>query len=146
MKKKIYRWQPEMSVTIIYWSCTFAILFLSLILTLEHTKPYLASNIVLCVFFFFVYLGLNRYFLITSENLMIHSLLPVNRQKISIQLIQKIKVGTKGIKIYSNSFEEQAQLFMMNKKTKQKFVEEIKKVANQKIEIYYDNHLKMLKD
>lgn len=146
MKKKIYRWQPEVSVTIIYWSCTFAILFLSLILTLEHTKPYLASNIVFCVFFFFVYLGTNRYFLIGSENLTIHALLPMNRKTLPFQSIKEIKVGTKGIKIYSNSFDEQAQLFLMNKKTKQKFVAEIKKVVNQKIEISYDENLKMLKD
>lgn len=146
MKKRIYRWQPEVSVTIIYWSCTFAILFLSLILTLEHTKPYLASNIVLCIFFFFVYIGISRYFLIGSEKLIIHALLPINRKEIPFQSIKEIKVGTKGIKVYSNFFDEQAQLFLMNKKTKQKFLEEIKKVANQNIMISYDKNLKMLKE
>ena len=146
MKKRIYRWQPEVSVTIIYWSCTFAILFLSLILTLEHTKPYLASNIVLCIFFFFVYIGTSRYFMIGSEKLIIHALLPINRKEFPIQSIKEIKVGTKGIKIYSNFFDEQAQLFLMNKKTKQKFLEEIKKVANQNIAISYDKNLKMLKE
>lgn len=146
MKKKFYRWQPEVSVTIIYWSCTFAILFLSLILTLEHTKPYLASNIVLCIFFFFVFLGTNRYFLVGSKSLIIHAILPLNRKKISFQSINEIKVGTKGIKIYSNLFDEQAQIFIMNKKTKQNFLEEMKKIANGKIEITYDENLKMLKD
>ena len=146
MKKKIYRWQPEVSVSIIYWSCTFAILFLSLILTLEHTKPYLASNIVLCIFFFFVYLGANRYFLIGSENLIIHALLPINRKEISFQSIKEIKVGKKGIKMYANSFDEQAQLFLMTKRTKEKFVEEIKKLEISEITISYDENLKMLKE
>ena len=146
MKKKIYRWQPEVSVTIIYWSCTFAILFLSLILALEHNKPYLVSNIVLCIFFFFVFLGINRYFFISVNSLTVHTLLPMNRKEVPFQSITKIKVGEKGIEIYSNSFNEKTQLFLMNKKTKQKFIEDMGRLKDIKIEIFYDEHLKMHKE
>ncbi|PTO38999.1 ebsA protein [Enterococcus mundtii] len=59
MKKNI-RWQPETAQSIIYWSSTFIILFLSLILSLENTRPYWKSNILMGVFFIFLLLGFRR--------------------------------------------------------------------------------------
>lgn len=59
MKRKFF-WQPEAATAIIYWSLTMIVLFYSLILALEHTHPYWKSNLVLAVFFLFVYLGLRR--------------------------------------------------------------------------------------
>ena len=43
MKTKRYFWQPELSISIIYWSLTFIVLFYGLILTLEKTRPYLSE-------------------------------------------------------------------------------------------------------
>ncbi len=50
MKKQKFYWQPELASTIIYWSCTFCILFISLILALENNGPYLISNLVMVPF------------------------------------------------------------------------------------------------
>ncbi|WP_207694941.1 hypothetical protein DOK67_0002761 [Enterococcus sp. DIV0212c] len=126
MKKKVYHWQPELSTAIIYWSCTFGILFLSLILTLEYTRPYLTSNIVLGIFIFFTLLGYNRYFVIEEESLLIHALLPVRRKKIKLATIEIIRVGPKCIEIISPSFKDDTQLFIMTKKTKRAFIESMK--------------------
>ncbi|EOH98672.1 hypothetical protein UAW_01268 [Enterococcus haemoperoxidus ATCC BAA-382] len=126
MKKRVYHWQPELSTAIIYWSCTFGILFLSLILTLEHTRPYLISNIVLGLFFFFAFLGCNRYFMIEDEFLIVHALLPMRRKKITLPSIEMIRVGPKCIEIKSSEFKENTQMFIMTKKNKTAFLESIK--------------------
>ncbi len=126
MKKKVYHWQPELSTAIIYWSCTFGILFLSLILTLEHTRPYLTSNIVLGIFFFFTFLGCNRYFMIENEQLIVHALLPIRRKKITLSAIEMIRVGPKCIELSSTEFKEGTQLFIMTKKNKQAFIQSMK--------------------
>ncbi|EOL44253.1 EbsA family protein [Enterococcus caccae] len=126
MKKKVYHWQPELSTAIIYWSCTFGILFLSLILTLEHTRPYLISNIVLGIFFFFALVGCNRYFMIEDEQLIVHALLPIRRKKITLSAIEMIRVGPKCIEISSPGFKEGTQLFIMTKKNKVAFIKSMK--------------------
>lgn len=126
MKKKVYHWQPELSTAIIYWSCTFGILFLSLILTLEHTRPYLISNIVLGIFFFFALLGFNRYFMIDDKYLIVHALLPVRRKKIILSKIEVIRVGPKCIEIKTSEFKEGTQMFIMTQKNKNAFIVSLK--------------------
>lgn len=143
MKKKVYHWQPELSTAIIYWSCTFGILFFSLILTLEYTRPYRMSNIVLAIFFFFLLLGYNRYFFLQSDQLVIHTMLPIARKKITVATIEMIRVGPKSIEIYSSHFKEGSQLYMMTKKNKMAF---IARIAEQKTftgEIIKDDSLKV---
>lgn len=61
MKTKRYFWQPELSISIIYWSLTFIVLFYGLILTLEKTRPYLQGNIVIGIAILFAVVGLHRY-------------------------------------------------------------------------------------
>lgn len=143
MKKKIYHWQPELSMAIIYWSCTFGILFISLILTLENTRPYLTSNIVLGIFFLFFALGLNRYFKIGDDDLFIHALLPRRRKKVSLNSISTISVGPKSLEISSRELKEGSQLFIMTKKNKEAFVEELKKHPKINCEINYDKNQEM---
>lgn len=143
MKKKIYHWQPELSMAIIYWSCTFGILFISLILTLEKTRPYLVSNITLGFFFLLVALGLNRYFKIGAKYLSVHALFPRRRTKIALQSISTVCVGPRGIELYSSEMKEGSQLFNMTKTNKQAFVEKLKNHPETSCEIIYDPHLKM---
>lgn len=145
MKKKVYHWQPELSTAIIYWSCTFGILFLSLILTLEHTRPYLTSNIVLVVFIFFALLGRNRYFIIDDTYLIVHALLPVRRKKITLSTIEMIRVGPKCIEINSSGFKQGTQLFIMTKKNKTAFIESLKKKTLFTGEIIEDPELTLSK-
>ncbi|EOI00557.1 hypothetical protein UAY_01660 [Enterococcus moraviensis ATCC BAA-383] len=145
MKKKVYHWQPELSTAIIYWSCTFGILFLSLILTLEYTRPYLTSNIVLGIFFLFTFLGYNRYFIIEDKWLIIHALLPVRRKKITVSAIETIRVGPKCIEIKSSDFKEDTQMFIMRKKTKLAFIEAIKQHELLSAKIIDDPELTIVK-
>lgn len=125
MKKQVYHWQPELSLSIIYWSCTFGILFLSLILTLENNQPYLVSNIVLGIFFFFVFLGFRRYFIVTNDYLVIHALAPIKRKKITLSSIETVRVGLRCIEISSPELKEAKQLFIMSKKTKAAFIHQL---------------------
>ncbi|MBP2100040.1 EbsA family protein [Enterococcus rivorum] len=143
MKKKIYHWQPELSMAIIYWSCTFGILFISLILTLENTRPYLTSNIVLVIFFLFFALGLNRYFKIGDDDLFIHALLPRRRKKVPLNSISTIRVGPKSLEIYSTALKEGSQLFIMTKKSKHAFIESLNKHSKIIGEIIYDENQKI---
>lgn len=145
MKKRVYHWQPELSTAIIYWSCTFGILFLSLILTLEYTRPYLVSNIVLGIFFFFALLGCNRYFKIVDGYLIVHALLPVRRKKITLTTIEMIRVGPKCIEIKSSEFKEGSQMFIMTKKNKAAFIESLKQRTNFVGEVIDDPELTISK-
>ncbi|WP_321383372.1 EbsA family protein [uncultured Enterococcus sp.] len=120
MKQKKYHWQPELSMAVISWSCTFAILFLSLILSLEYTRPYLVSNIVLAVFFVFALLGLNRYFKLTDQGVVIHYLLPFRKKELRMENIQTIKIGTKSIEIVSDAFSFGFTHFHYAKKNRRK--------------------------
>lgn len=141
MKKRVYHWQPELSTAIIYWSCTFGILCLSLILTLEHTRPYVTSNIVLGIFIFFTLLGCNRYFIIDGEYLIVHALLPMRRKKIALSAIEVIRVGPKCIELNSLEFKEGTQMFIMTKKNKNAFIESIKQHESFKATIIDDPNL-----
>lgn len=143
MKKRVYHWQPELSTAIIYWSCTFSILFLSLILTLEYTRPYVASNSVLGIFFFFALLGFNRYLKIEDDYLIIHALLPIRRKKITIATIGIIRIGPKCIELKSSEFKESTQMFIMTKKTKMAFIESMKQQKMFQATIIDDPDLKI---
>ncbi|MTD38994.1 hypothetical protein GIX45_10155 [Erwinia sp. CPCC 100877] len=125
MKKQVYHWQPELSLTIIYWSCSLGILFLSLILTLEHNQPYTISNIVLGIFFFSVFLGFRRYFIIAEDYLEIHALLPIKRKKITLSSIETVRVGPRCIELTSVEIKETKQLYIMSKKTKAAFIHQL---------------------
>ncbi|MBL1226300.1 EbsA family protein [Enterococcus sp. BWR-S5] len=142
MKQKKYHWQPELSMAIISWSCTFAILFLSLILSLEYTRPYLVSNIVLAVFFVFALLGLNRYFKLTDRGVVIHYLLPFRKKELRLESIQTIKIGTKSIEIVSEAFSSGSRIFIMPKKQKEGFIEALKEKSLTD-KIVYDDQLKL---
>ncbi|BAL62029.1 EbsA family protein [Melissococcus plutonius] len=125
MKKKIYHWQPELASTIIYWSFTFGILFISLILSLEHTHPYLISNLVLAIFFFFFVLGFKRYFKIEKNNLFIYTLFSLNNKRVPFSSITKIQIEKRRIEIYSKAFKNDSQTFLMMKKTRDQFIAEL---------------------
>ncbi|MBP1044722.1 EbsA family protein [Enterococcus sp. BWM-S5] len=143
MKQKKYHWQPELSMAIISWSCTFAILFMSLILTLEYTRPYLVSNIVLAVFFVFALLGLNRYFKLSEQGVVIHYLLPIRKKRLRFERIQTIIVGTKSIKIVSDDFSSGSSMFIMPKKQRDGLIEALNKETSFSGKVIYDDQLKL---
>ncbi|WP_429947592.1 EbsA family protein [Enterococcus sp. DIV1297f] len=91
MKRKLY-WQPEAATAIIYWSFTMMILFISLILSLENTRPYWKSNLVLAVFFFFVWLGIHRSILIRNDLLLIRYARLWKKSLVSLTEIEKWQI------------------------------------------------------
>ncbi|RXA72148.1 EbsA family protein [Enterococcus casseliflavus] len=98
MKRKLY-WQPEAATAIIYWSFTMMILFISLILSLENTRPYWKSNLVLAVFFFFVWLGIHRSMLIRNDLLLIRYARLWKKSLISLPEIEKWQIINRLIRI-----------------------------------------------
>ncbi|MGH1786382.1 EbsA family protein [Enterococcus casseliflavus] len=98
MKRKLY-WQPEAATAIIYWSFTMMILFISLILSLENTRPYWKSNLVLAVFCFFVWLGIHRSMLIRNDLLLIRYARLWKKSLISLPEIEKWQIINRLISI-----------------------------------------------
>ncbi|MFR0815773.1 MAG: EbsA family protein [Enterococcus casseliflavus] len=98
MKRKLY-WQPEAATAIIYWSFAMMILFISLILSLENTRPYWKSNLVLAVFFFFVWLGIHRIMLIRNDLLLIRYARLWKKSLISLPEIEKWQIINRLISI-----------------------------------------------
>ena len=98
MKRKLY-WQPEAATAIIYWSFTMMILFISLILSLENTRPYWKSNLVLAVFFFFVWLRIHRSMLIRNDLLLIRYARLWKKSLISLPEIEKWQIINRLISI-----------------------------------------------
>ncbi len=98
MKRKLY-WQPEAATAIIYWSFTMMILFISLILSLENTRPYWKSNLVLAVFFFFVWLGIHRSMLIRNDLVLIRYARLWKKSHISLPEIEKWQIINRLISI-----------------------------------------------
>lgn len=98
MKRKLY-WQPEAATAIIYWSFAMMILFISLILSLENTRPYWKSNLVLAVFFFFVWLGIHRSMLIRNDLLLIRYARLWKKSLISLPEIEKWQIINRFISI-----------------------------------------------
>lgn len=125
-KQTIYRWQPDLETSIIYWSFTFGILFVSLIFTLEKTHIYSGSVAIFLLFLLFVYLGSRRCFRINDHQLVIQTTLWFNREMIDWGSIERIQIDEKSITIDSPQLKHQSKTFLMTKKTKAAFIAAIK--------------------
>lgn len=112
MKRKLY-WQPEAATAIIYWSFTMMILFISLILSLENTRPYWKSNLVLAVFFFFVWLGIHRSMLIRNDLVLIRYARLWKKSLISLPEIEKWQIINRLISITDH---QKSYTFTLRKK------------------------------
>ncbi|MBO0462578.1 MULTISPECIES: EbsA family protein [Enterococcus] len=124
MKKNI-RWQPETAQSIIYWSSTFIILFLSLILSLENTRPYWKSNIIMGVFFVFLLLGLRRSFVLKKDAIRIKYAAFWRDRDISIDEIKEVRVQKRKVSLSFATGKEPFVIFV-NRKAQQKLLEHLK--------------------
>ncbi|MBF8808007.1 MAG: EbsA family protein [Enterococcus lacertideformus] len=97
--KKIIRWQPEWAQTIIYWSLSMILLFFSLILSLENTRPYWKSNLVLGIFLVFLFLGYRRSFILSTHSIKIRYAAFWKDQIIKVQDIDEVLLAKHGIKV-----------------------------------------------
>lgn len=144
MKRTYYHWQPELSTAMIYWSGTMMIFFFSLILSLEHTRPYWASNTVLVVFLCFVYLGWRRSLFINKHQLEIRYAAFWKVTKIPYDEIEWVREGPKGIELKSKRLPKPV-LFNMKVKTKEKFIKNLTSME-MNAKFFYDESLKISKD
>ncbi|MCH4169177.1 MAG: EbsA family protein [Streptococcaceae bacterium] len=122
-----YHWQPELSISIIYWSVTFSLIFLAMILTLEKTQISSTAFIIFALFLALVSLGFHRYFLLTDKGeLKIMAIRPKNRLVIKLSSIEKIQVGSKGIILFIPDYSK-GRIFYMRKWHREPFIEALLK-------------------
>jgi hypothetical protein len=111
--KRNFFWQPELATAIIYWSCSLIVLFYSLILALENTRPYWKSNLVLGIFIFLVGLGLKRRLYLKQTEITITYSRFWKKTRISLESIQEIEIANNYLKITTLT---QSYSLMMRKK------------------------------
>ncbi|MGX7025501.1 EbsA family protein [Vagococcus hydrophili] len=124
-KIHVFRYQPELSGSIIYWSMTFVLFLLSMIGLLEEQgRINLFSIITFLIFLFFVYLGTRRKMILTNEQLKVSAILKKNRYQIDIDKIKNISVGSHGITIKTEARE---YVYVMFPPSKNAFVLNLQK-------------------
>lgn len=122
MKTKRYFWQPELSISIIYWSLTFIVLFYGLILTLEKTRPYLQGNIVIGIAILFAVVGLHRYLNIDETGIRVRYARVWRRETLLREHIDYLTPCKDGVIIQRKGLSGAAFHFAMRKKRKEAFI------------------------
>ncbi|GAA2904690.1 EbsA family protein [Enterococcus pseudoavium] len=125
MKNKRYFWQPELSISIIYWSLTFIVLFYGLILTLEKTHPYLKGNIVIGLFLVFALGGLHRYLLLEEAGIKVRYARLWRRETILREHIDYLALCKDGVIIQRKGLSGTSFHLAMRKKRKAAFLKDI---------------------
>ena len=124
MKTKRYFWQPELSISIIYWSLTFIVLFYGLILTLEKTRPYLQGNIVIGIAILFAVVGLHRYLNIDETGIRVRYARVWRRETLLREHIDYLTPCKDGVIIHRKGLSGAAFHFAMRKKRKEAFIKD----------------------
>ncbi|MGF2146086.1 EbsA family protein [Vagococcus fluvialis] len=126
-KIHVFRYQPDLPDTVIYWSMTFVLFFLSMIgLMEEQGRINLFSIITFLIFSFFCYLGARRKMILTNEQLKVYAILKKNRFQIDINEIQKVSIGSHGLTLQTNQVE---YAYVMFPKSKNALIETLKSEA-----------------
>ena len=124
MKTKRYFWQPELSISIIYWSLTFIVLFYGLILTLQKTRPYLQGNIVIGIAILFAVVGLHRYLNIDETGIRVRYARVWRRETLLREHIDYLTPCKDGVIIQRKGLSGAAFHFAMRKKRKEAFIKD----------------------
>lgn len=112
MKQKLF-WQPETATFIINWSATLILLFYSLILALENTRPYWKSNLFLGFFFLVVAINLQRRIVIKKDTLIIYYARIWRKRKLTISEIQQVSIKKRHIRIET---KQEISVFVLRRK------------------------------
>lgn len=118
-----YPCQPELATSVIYWSLTFGIFFLSLIALLEETHLNLVTICLFGVFLFFVYLGRKRHVVLTETTVEINTSLKQNNQVIQLADIHQVSIGKYGLTLKFSS--DNSLSLLMRLKTKKEFLHQL---------------------
>ncbi|MGO2083940.1 EbsA family protein [Vagococcus sp.] len=127
-KIHVFRYQPDLTGSVIYWSWTCILFFLGIIGLLEERgtiTPFIVITFLL--FVFFSYLGTKRRMILTNEQLKVSAILKKNRYLIELSTINKILIGTHGVTIYTNKKDYSYIMFPPSKRA---FVESLKQESN----------------
>ncbi|MGX7058896.1 EbsA family protein [Vagococcus humatus] len=126
LAKVKYPCQPELATSVIYWSLTFGIFFLSLIALLEETHLNLVTICLFGVFLFFVYLGRKRHVVLTETTVEINTSLKQNNQVIQLADIQQVSIGKYGLTLkFSTNDSLDCLSLLMRLKTKKEFLHQL---------------------
>ncbi|GFH42666.1 putative pore-forming peptide [Lactococcus hodotermopsidis] len=119
-----YHWQPELSISIIYWCLAISPIFISLALLYERMTISKTSFLLFIAFIILVWVGLQRYFIISdNEDLLLSpGLVPLYAGKMVISGIFKIQVSKHAIVIYSERFPK-GKIYYMRQWPKKYFVD-----------------------
>ena len=124
MNKKRYFWQPELSMSIIYWSLTLIVLFYGLILTLEKTHPYLQGNIVIGISVLFAIVGLHRYLYIDESGIRVRYARLWRRETLLREHIDYLTPCKDGVIIQRKGLSGASFHFAMTKKKRTAFIKD----------------------
>ena len=121
----VFRYQPELPDTVIYWSLTSVLFFLSMIGLLERQgRINLFSIVTFLLFLFFSYIGTRRKMILTQEQLNVYAILKKNQYQIELDKIETVLVGSHGVTIKT---QETDFAYLMFKKSKKQLVEKLDK-------------------
>ncbi|APB31593.1 MULTISPECIES: EbsA family protein [Vagococcus] len=119
-KIHIYRYQPILADTVIYWSLTFVLFFASMIGLLEEQgRINLFSIVTFLLFLFFFYLGTRRKLILTQDQIKINAVLKKNEYTIDINKIKKVLVGKYGFTLVTKQHERS---YLMLPSSKSNFI------------------------
>jgi len=121
-----YHWQPDIALSIAYWSLTISIFFIGWVLTFERTHVYWLTFVVWAIFLFFCVLGMHRHFWIEDNKEFLHivSLWGKHRADIPISSITKILVSSHGVVIFSDRWDH-GRIYYMRKGHRKPFIKDI---------------------
>lgn len=121
--KMRFRYQPELSLSIIYWSLTATIACWAVIFFREN-KDIIAWIIVL-FFFFFTFIGSRRCFYLDNDKLEFFTILPRNRYIVNVNEIKLLSVGKRGLTIVFANANQSNTVVLMSESTLKLFVKEL---------------------
>lgn len=123
--KSIYKYQPELYLSIIFWSLTFGILFIGIVGLFEETALNLFSVVMFVLFLFVFWLGNTRHLVVTQEQIKQHAILKRNCKDNMLSDFETLSIGRKGVTLTHKNGETFS--YLMKDKTKELFVQKLKK-------------------
>jgi len=105
-KIHIFRYQPILADTVIYWSLTFVLFFASMIGLLEEQgRINIFSIITFLLFLFFLFLGMRRKIILTSDQIKVSAVLKKHEYTIDIAQLENVLVGKYGFTLVTAHHE-----------------------------------------
>lgn len=118
-----FRCQPELSLSIIYWSLT-ATLGCWAVIFFRENKDVIAWIIAL-FFLFFILIGSRRCFYLVDDELEFHPILPRNKYVVKVNDIKLLSVGKRGLTIVFFNDSSSNTVVLMSESTLRLFVKEL---------------------